>query len=77
MKLEGIKAQVGYRKHKGHFSGKPAVVADNVLDRKFTVATPNRYWVTTLPTSELINCCRFRLKLSRCCWLVDEFSHGI
>ncbi|MHC6648228.1 IS3 family transposase [Alteromonas sp. HB246098] len=48
MKLEGIKAQVGYKKHKGHFSGKPAVVADNVLDRQFTVATPNRYWVTDI-----------------------------
>ncbi|WP_390607355.1 IS3 family transposase [Alteromonas gracilis] len=48
MKLEGIKAQVGYKKHKGHFSGKPAVIADNVLDRQFTVATPNRYWVTDI-----------------------------
>jgi putative transposase len=48
MKLEGVKAQVGYRKHKGHFSGKPAVVADNVLDRQFTVAKPNRYWVTDI-----------------------------
>jgi putative transposase len=48
MKLEGIKAQVGYKKHKCHFSGKPAVVADNVLDRQFTVATPNRYWVTDI-----------------------------
>ena len=33
MRLEDIQAQVGYKKHKGHFSGKPAVVADNVLDR--------------------------------------------
>ena len=48
MKLEGIKAQVGYKKHKGHFSGKPAVVADNVLDRQFTVTQPNRYWVTDI-----------------------------
>ncbi|QDG36251.1 IS3 family transposase [Alteromonas mediterranea] len=48
MKLEGIKAQVGYKKHKGHYSGKPSVVADNVLDRQFTVATPNRYWVTDI-----------------------------
>jgi len=48
MKLEGIKAQVGYRKHKEHFSGKPGVVADNVLNRKFTFATPNRYWVTDI-----------------------------
>tara|TARA_R110002153_G_scaffold83607_1_gene210065 strand:+ start:457 stop:813 length:357 start_codon:yes stop_codon:yes gene_type:complete len=48
MKLEGIKAQVGYRKHKGHYSGKPALVADNVLDRQFTVTSPNRYWVTDI-----------------------------
>lgn len=42
MKLEGIKAQVGYKKHKRHYSGKPVVVADNLLDRQSTVATPNR-----------------------------------
>ncbi|WP_432652499.1 IS3 family transposase [Pseudoalteromonas luteoviolacea] len=48
MKLAGIKAQVGYKKHKGHYSGKPAVVADNVLDRQFAVTTPNRYWVTNI-----------------------------
>ena len=31
MRLEGIKTQVVYKKHKGHFSGKPAVVADMCL----------------------------------------------
>tara|TARA_Y100000296_G_scaffold84505_1_gene117991 strand:+ start:49 stop:432 length:384 start_codon:yes stop_codon:yes gene_type:complete len=48
MRLKGIKAQVGYKKHKGHFSGKPSVVANNALDRQFTVATPNSYWVTDI-----------------------------
>ena len=48
MKLEGIKAQVGYRKYKGHISGNTAVVAANVLNRKFTVATLNRYLFTQI-----------------------------
>ena len=48
MKLKFIKAQVGYKKNIGHYNGNPAVVADNVLDRQFTVATPNRYWVTDI-----------------------------
>lgn len=38
MILEGINAEVGYKKHKGHCSGKSTVVADNVLDRPFMVA---------------------------------------
>lgn len=39
-------AQLGYKKYKGHYNGKPSVVADNVLDRQLTVATTNRYWIT-------------------------------
>ncbi|MDO6535564.1 hypothetical protein [Alteromonas stellipolaris] len=48
MKIEGIKAQFDYRKHKGQYYSKPAVVADKVLDRQFTVTTPNRYRVTDI-----------------------------
>jgi hypothetical protein len=38
MILDCINAQVSYKKHKGHYSGKPTVVADNMLDRQFMVA---------------------------------------
>ena len=48
MKLEGIKAQDDSKKHKGHYSGKPAIFAYDVLNRQFTVAKTNRYWVTNI-----------------------------
>ena len=82
MKLEGIKAQVGDKKHRGHYSGKPAGVTDSVLDRQFTIAIPNRYWVTDITyisTHEgwlyldvVLDLCS-----RRCGWLAHEFSRGI
>ena len=47
MSLEGIKAQVGYRKPR-HKSGKPAIVADNHLNQDFDAQEPNQIWVTDI-----------------------------
>ena len=46
LKLEGLRSQTGYRRRPGGRAGKPAVVAPNHLQREFTVAQPNRSWVT-------------------------------
>ncbi len=44
----GIKAQIGYKSRKGYYGGKPTIVADNHLDRQFTVDCPNQVWVTDI-----------------------------
>jgi putative transposase len=46
--LAGIAAQIGYKRHPGRYGGKPAVVADNTLDRQFEVDAPDRIWVTDI-----------------------------
>lgn len=48
MQLAGIKAEVGYNKRRGHYGGKPAVVAPNTLDRQFDPEEPNEAWVTDI-----------------------------
>lgn len=48
MRLADIKAQVGYGKRRGHYGGKPAVVAPNTLDRQFDPVGPNQAWVTDI-----------------------------
>lgn len=48
MRLAGIQAQVGYRKRRGDYGGKPAVVAPNTLDRQFDPDGPNQAWVTDI-----------------------------
>ena len=48
MKQETLSAQVGYRRRKGHYHGKPAVVAPNHLNQQFDVAAPNQVWVTDI-----------------------------
>jgi putative transposase len=48
MPLAGIKAEVGYNKRRGHYGGKPAVVAPNTLDRQFDPQEPNEAWVTDI-----------------------------
>jgi putative transposase len=47
-KLAGIKAQIGYKRRPGMYSGKPSVVVDNTLDRQFDVEAPDRVWVTDI-----------------------------
>ena len=46
--LAGIKAQIGYKRKKGKYGGKPSVVADNQLEQEFGVAQPDRVWVTDI-----------------------------
>jgi len=46
LKLEGLRSQTGCRRRPGVRGGKPAVVAPNHLQRRFTVTEPNQAWVT-------------------------------
>jgi putative transposase len=46
--LAGIAAQIGYKRRPGRYGDKPAVVADNTLDRKFEVDAPDTVWVTDI-----------------------------
>lgn len=46
--LAGIVAQIGYARRPGRYGGKPAVVADNTLDRQFEVDAPDTVWVTDI-----------------------------
>jgi putative transposase len=46
--LAGIAAQIGYKRRPGRYGGKPAVVADNMLDRQFEVSAPDTVWVTDI-----------------------------
>tara|TARA_R110002012_G_scaffold313515_1_gene525168 strand:- start:203 stop:703 length:501 start_codon:yes stop_codon:yes gene_type:complete len=46
--LAGISAQIGYKRRSGRYGGKPAVVADNTLDRQFEVEAPDVVWVTDI-----------------------------
>ena len=48
MRIAGIKAEVGYNRRRGHYGGKPAVVAPNSLDRQFDPTGPNQAWVTDI-----------------------------
>lgn len=48
LKLDGLRSQTGYRRRPGVRGGKPAVVAPNHLQRRFTVAGPNQSWVTDI-----------------------------
>lgn len=45
---QAIAAQIGYKRRPGRYGGKPAVVADNTLDRQFEVDAPDRTWVTDI-----------------------------
>jgi putative transposase len=46
--LAGIPAQIGYKRRPGRYGGKPAVVADNTLDRQFEIEAPDTVWVTDI-----------------------------
>ena len=47
-RLAGIKAQIGYRRRHGSHGGKPAVVVDNTLARRFDVDAQDKAWVTDI-----------------------------
>jgi putative transposase len=42
-RLAGIKAQIGYKRRLGKYGGKPSVVVDNTLNRRFDVDAPDRF----------------------------------
>ena len=48
MRAEGIRAQRGYKRHKGDYGGEPAHVAPNHLNRDFEAQEPNERWVTDI-----------------------------
>ena len=48
MKLEGLRAQVGYGRRPRVAGGKPAQIAPNVLEQRFAVDQPNTHWVTDI-----------------------------
>lgn len=48
MQIADIKAEVGYKRRRGHYGGLPAVVASNTLNRQFNPAGPNVAWVTDI-----------------------------
>lgn len=48
MRLEGLKAQVGYRQRPRPRGGKPSVIAPNRLEQRFDVTVPNTHWVTDI-----------------------------
>jgi len=48
MQKSGLKAQIGYKRRKGYYGGKPAVVAPNLLKRNFKTNHPNTVWVTDI-----------------------------
>lgn len=48
MRAEGLRAQVGYGRRPRPHGGPPSVVAPNLLNRAFDVATPNTHWVTDI-----------------------------
>ena len=46
--IAGIAAQIGCKRRPGRYGSKPAVVADNRLDRQFEVDAPDGVWVTDI-----------------------------
>lgn len=48
MRSRGWRAQVGYRRRPGFYSGARHNIVANVLDRQLTVVAPNVAWVTDI-----------------------------
>jgi len=46
--LAGIAAQIGCKRRPGWYGSKPAIVADNTLNRQFEVDAPDTVWVTDI-----------------------------
>ncbi len=47
-RMAGIKAQIGYKRSPGKYSGKPSIAVDNTLDRQFDVTASDKVWVTDI-----------------------------
>ena len=70
--LAGITAQIGDKRRPSRYGGKPAVVANNTLDRQFEVDMLDSVWVTDITYikthegwSYLAGCCQTNLTVSR------------
>ena len=48
MRNEGLRAQVGYKRHPGKYGIKPSVTAANRLQQDFNVSAPDKVWVTDI-----------------------------
>jgi putative transposase len=48
MRAAGIRAERGYKRPKGYYSGQPHVAVPNTLDRRFDVEKPNQWWVSDI-----------------------------
>ena len=48
MRHEGLRSQTGYRRRPSPRGGRPSVIAPNRLQQQFSVAEPNRAWVTDI-----------------------------
>lgn len=48
MQIAGIQAIRGYKKPKANYSGPPHEAIPNLLDRRFVVEAPNRWWVSDI-----------------------------
>ncbi len=46
--LAGIKAQIGYKHLPGSHGGRPSVIVDNTLNRRFEVEESDKVWVTDI-----------------------------
>ena len=46
--LDGIAAQIDYRRCPGRYGGKPAVVAENRLEQRFDASQPDQVWGRSL-----------------------------
>lgn len=47
-RLDGIKAQIGYRCRPGSYGGKPSILVDNTLARQFDVDAPDTAYIKTV-----------------------------
>ena len=48
MKRAGLRAARGYRRPKGYYAGQLNAAVPNILERKFEVDPPNRWWVSDI-----------------------------
>ncbi len=48
MRVEGLRAQVGYKRRPGKHGSPPSIIAANQLEQKFDVSAPDQVWVTDI-----------------------------
>lgn len=48
MRRAGLRSHTGHGRRPGHYGGRPAISAPNLLERQFAPDAPNRSWVTDI-----------------------------